>query len=112
MQNDFSAAPLASELAGDPDLADLIELFVSEMPQRLEALEEAAAAADLASLATLAHQLKGSAGGYGYPGITAAAAHLEACARHRSSREDLVRATEDLRELCRRAEAALKVPGG
>jgi HPt (histidine-containing phosphotransfer) domain-containing protein len=57
--------PLVSELASDPDFAELLAAFVSEMPKRISTLETALTASDLETLARLAHQLKGSAGGYG-----------------------------------------------
>jgi CheY-like chemotaxis protein len=98
---------LISELAGDGDLADLVEIFVAELPGRVQAFEQACAAADLETLTRLAHQLKGSAGGYGYPSITHAAANLEQSARAGKDVEELTEAVREIAALCRRAQAGV-----
>lgn len=97
---------LVSELASDPDFAELLEAFVSEMPKRISALEAALAASDLETLARLAHQLKGSAGGYGFPTITDAAKDLEQGAKTRGELTVLRKQMDALIDLCRRAGAA------
>ncbi|HEU5057252.1 MAG TPA: ATP-binding protein [Kofleriaceae bacterium] len=71
-------APLTSDLADDEEMLALVEQFVATMPERIGALEAASASGDRSCLARLAHQLKGAAGGYGFPRISAAAAALEA----------------------------------
>ena len=100
---------LLSELAGNPDLAELVEMFVGGLPARVEAIERACAAQDLDTLAGLAHQLKGSAGGYGFPLITEAAANLEQSAKARESLESLTEAVRHMTDLCRRAQAGANV---
>ena len=72
--------PLISEVADDEEMAPLVEQFVASLPARATALLEATFAGDLTRLARLAHQLKGAAGGYGFPTITDAAALLEQAA--------------------------------
>ncbi len=67
--------PIRSSLAADPEMVDLVELFVRELPQRVAALEAAASAGD--GLRRLAHQLKGAGSGYGFAELSAAAAALE-----------------------------------
>lgn len=69
--------PILSEFATDPDMADLVELFVSEMPARIESLSKAWESRDYESLKRLAHQLKGASAGYGFPTIGAAAGVVE-----------------------------------
>ena len=99
------ADTLVSGLAEDPDLADLVEEFVGELPARAQAIERACAEQDIDTLTRLAHQLKGSAGGYGFPAITEVAANLE---RNAKAREGLDKLTEGVREvidLCSRARA-------
>lgn len=61
----------------DPDMAELVRGFASELPARAGSLEELLSGNDLAELQRLAHQLKGAGGGYGFPQITDAAASLE-----------------------------------
>ncbi len=96
---------LISELSDDPDMLELVELFVSEFPARIQAMEQAIAAEDVSALATLAHQLKGAAGGYGFPSITDAALHIETGAKANSDVEALKSGIDALADLCRRARA-------
>ena len=97
--------PLVSELAGEADWAELVVEFVAHLPARVSALRQALAEQDLASLGRLAHQLKGAAGGYGFPAITAAAQQVEDSARAGAGCEDLGKQVVALVELCRRARA-------
>ncbi|MGE3779315.1 MAG: Hpt domain-containing protein, partial [Pirellulaceae bacterium] len=62
--------PLYSRLGNDPDLSDLVEMFVEGMADRIARLEDACARRDWTNLRKTAHQLKGSAGGYGFDTIT------------------------------------------
>jgi signal transduction histidine kinase/HPt (histidine-containing phosphotransfer) domain-containing protein len=100
-----SKAPLVSDLAGDPDMAELVEMFVDELPARVSAIQSSLASQDFDALQRLAHQLKGSAGGYGFPTITDAAKTLEQnlkAARDLSAMAEQVR---ELADLCSRAQA-------
>ncbi len=99
--------PLISELADDPDMLDLVSEFADDLPERAEAIASCVAAEDLATIRTLAHQLKGSAGGYGFPAITDAAAKVEQSAKDNA---ELVVITEQINELallCQRARAGV-----
>lgn len=96
---------LVSELADDEDLRDLVVEFVAELPKRIEALRQALAEQDLAVLVRLAHQLKGSAGGYGFPQITEAAAGLEHSAQAGEDLQRLNAVVEQVAGLCARARA-------
>lgn len=91
-----STEALVSELADQ-------DMFVSELPDRVTAIEKAIAKPDLAALAMLAHQLKGSAGGYGFPSITDAAKQLETSANAGAELETLAAEIRALGELCGRA---------
>ena len=94
---------LVSEFADDPDMAELVEMFVAELGDRIQALEKAFADRDFNELQRFAHQLKGSAGGYGFSPITDKAAILEKSLLD-SAEETVVRdALEELLTLCRRA---------
>ncbi len=70
-------APIFSQLAGDPDMVELVEMFVSELPQRMSTMLDSWQNHDLREMRRLAHQLKGSSGGYGFSQLGRAAAHLE-----------------------------------
>ena len=98
--------PLVSDLASDPDFAELLTAFLSEMPKRISALETALSASDLGTLARLSHQLKGSAGGHGYPTITEAASDVERSAKAQAALDVLRKQVNALVDLCLRAGAA------
>lgn len=102
-----SCAPLRSEYADDPEMSELVEIFVSELPSRVQAIEEAVRQADLESVTRMAHQLKGAAPGYGYPTIGACAGRLEHKIRYDSvpatEIDQVQREVDELIELCRKA---------
>lgn len=101
-----NAQPLVSELAKDANMLDLVEMFVSELPGRVEAMHLALAHLDFVTLQRLAHQLKGAAGGYGFPAITDAAKDLEANTKMTSEVEKLHSQLRELADLCGRARAS------
>lgn len=69
---------IVSEYANDPDMIELVEGFVARVPARRTALWGAYESRDAVDLKRLAHQLKGAAGGFGFPILTQFAATLEA----------------------------------
>jgi len=103
--NPPSAPPLVSELANEPDLAEILQLFVEELPQRIAALNDALGREDYQTIARLAHQLKGAAGGYGFPAITEVAAQLEKTAALQRDLSRLATEINELAVLCGRARA-------
>jgi HPt (histidine-containing phosphotransfer) domain-containing protein len=106
-QQGDSNGPLLSQYANDKDMAELVDFFVGELQERMGALNEAWKSGDRIRLKSLAHQLKGAAGGYGFPSITHSAAALEATLKTQESEVASVgKKLDELLELCRRA-----VPG-
>lgn len=99
------STPIYSTLGDDEDLGELVEMFVADMPTRLADLAQAYEARDWDRLQRLAHQLKGSAGSYGFDEVTPRAARLEAAVRDRSEEVEIGRATEELLGLCSRLRA-------
>ena len=69
--------PLVSILADDPDMQPLVHMFVDEVPEKIDVLTQALAQGDWEKAKVFAHQLKGSAAGYGFPSLTDAAGMLE-----------------------------------
>ncbi|MCO6436225.1 MAG: Hpt domain-containing protein [Phycisphaerae bacterium] len=61
----------------DPSFADLVDLFLSSLPERIMTMEQALRTEDFDALRIAAHQLKGCGAGYGYPALTQQAADLE-----------------------------------
>jgi len=94
---------LVSELAGDEDMVELVEMFVGELPDRISAIENALAEQDFETLSGLAHQLKGAAGGYGFPTITDAAREAEITSQAASDLEKLASDVKAIAALCSRA---------
>jgi HPt (histidine-containing phosphotransfer) domain-containing protein len=94
-----------SSLATDPDLGELVDLFVQEMPDRINVLEAQANSRDWNQLTRAAHQIKGAAGSYGFGEITPYAARLEAVAREALQEENILAALNELLGLCRRVRS-------
>jgi HPt (histidine-containing phosphotransfer) domain-containing protein len=100
-----SASPLFSTLATDADYAELVELFVQELPDRSAAVEKCFAAKDMVGLSRVAHQLKGAAGSYGFQPITDVAATLEQSVLNNWPEAEILQNVEELRSICQRARA-------
>jgi hypothetical protein len=57
MQSVQSIQPVYSAYGSDPNLAELVSIFVHELPQRLETLRSHSEVADWESISRVAHQL-------------------------------------------------------
>jgi CheY-like chemotaxis protein/HPt (histidine-containing phosphotransfer) domain-containing protein len=99
------AEPLESDLADDPEMAELIELFVEALPERARAIQLAGDHDDVDHVKDLAHQLKGTAGGFGFPRIMDAAAALERAAAEGGGPGALEQRIDALVDLCARVTA-------
>lgn len=99
--------PIYSTLAGDPDLREIVELFVEELPKRAAGIRQRFEAADWEGLCRLAHQLKGAAGSYGFLPITPAAARVENAVRQALSEQEICRAVEELLAMCESVRAGV-----
>lgn len=103
-----AAGPLRSEFANDPDMAEIVEMFVDEMPQRTQQLTTLWTNQQMEDLKRFAHQIKGASGGYGFPVVGAAAAKVEAslnalCEGSANvTLQDLRKQVEELINLCQR----------
>ncbi|MCI0363480.1 MAG: Hpt domain-containing protein [Phycisphaerales bacterium] len=101
-----SIAPVANDRAGNSEMAELAEFFISELQDRVQALDHAWHAGDQASLRTMSQQLKDAAQGFGYPAITESAAQLEAALLAEQAEISAIgEKVEALIALCRRATA-------
>ncbi len=104
-----STEPLRSRFAGDADMVELVHEFVQELPARVEALGGFLRAAQFDDLKRSAHQLKGAAGGYGFPAISGSAAKVEQLLQggvDQARLDELKRSVDELVGLCGRAVAA------
>jgi HPt (histidine-containing phosphotransfer) domain-containing protein len=69
--------PLLSDFSSDPEMCELVDLFVNDMPQRVTALQASWDAGNARDVQRMAHQIRGAAGGYGFPSVSRHAAQLE-----------------------------------
>lgn len=103
--NSGDKTPLLSEFANDTDMLELVEMFVSEMPEKIEALNKCYNEQVFSEVQRLAHQLKGSSGGYGFPSLGEAAADLERTIKNEGTVTEINNALNKLVDLCNRASA-------
>ena len=96
-----------SRLAGDPDLGEIVDLFVSEMSERVATLLDQLQAQDWESLRRTAHQLKGAAGSYGFDSISPCAGKVESAIRDGESEQRICTTVEELVDLCNRTRCGL-----
>jgi PAS domain S-box-containing protein len=97
-----------NSLLAKPGTAKLVEKFLSRLDDRVKGIRSAIEANDRAQLKTLAHQLKGAAGGYGYPRISEAAKALEHSGDEET--EGLMRQLEELSRICTEARQSSPSP--
>lgn len=69
--------PIHSIYENDPEMAEILDMFISELPARAASLNGYFHANDERNLRTLSHQLKGAGAGYGFAQISSAAANVE-----------------------------------
>lgn len=101
---------IRSEFAEDPDMRELVELFVSELPGKLAEVLSALEREDYEDLRSRAHMLRGSCGGYGFAQIGAAAGRVESeliglstdGADRGARMQSLRKQVAELADLCRR----------
>jgi len=72
------SAETVIRVVADPDLADLIPMYVHRRHVDLAKTREALAAGDLDTIRITGHSMKGSGGGYGFDGISQIGARMEA----------------------------------
>jgi HPt (histidine-containing phosphotransfer) domain-containing protein len=88
----------------DPEDAELIEYFLSELPDRVDTILVAFTNDDFGELERIAHQLKGAAPGFGFPQIGTEAGKLEqqlkGCSNPNESLETLRSQVDQLVSLC------------
>ncbi len=97
--------PIRSTLLQDPDYAELVSEFVSNVPERILAIRKCIASNDTKQLCTLVHQLKGACGSYGFHEITPIAASLEAKIRSEAEISALLESLEAFIATCLRMTA-------
>jgi len=67
----------------DPDLRDLVPIFIAHKREDAQAIVAAIARADYEALSQLGHRIRGEGGSYGFEELTAIGAALEIAAKAR-----------------------------
>ena len=73
--------PLVSDFSDDPDMLEIIEMFVDGLGERIDSILTAFDDRNFTAVSGIAHQLKGASGGYGYPSLSDLAFDVEQLAR-------------------------------
>ena len=102
---DTTAPLLFSSYGGDSEMAELVAMFVNEMPDRIEQLQRLLSATNWDELGRLAHQMKGACGSYGFEQMTPLAARLEQATRGGESVEAIRDSLQELSDALSRARA-------
>jgi PAS domain S-box-containing protein len=97
--------PLISEFCDDPEMLEIVVLFIDGLVNHVELLTNALARSDFETIYQTAHKLRGAAGGYGYPAVSEQGLIVEQLAKAGGPVEELERQLEHLIHLCRRAIA-------
>lgn len=77
MTDHDNAGPVRSTFSDDPEMLELVEMFVEDMPERLGQIERCWSEGLTEELGRVAHQLKGASAGYGFASLGEAARELE-----------------------------------
>ena len=96
-----------STFGDDPDLGELVEMFVDEMSDRVDTLLKYSTEEDWEALQRTAHQIKGAAGSYGFAQITTLAGRLEEVLRSSEPEDTMKASLDDLVSLCRRIRSGV-----
>jgi len=98
------AQPMRSTLENENSLKELLTRFIARLPQRVSNLNDLVRQQDLDELRRAVHQLKGAAGGYGFPQITDAAARAEKKISPEAALEEIRGEVESLIRVVRNVE--------
>jgi HPt (histidine-containing phosphotransfer) domain-containing protein len=96
-----ATATAAKTEPADDAMARLLVRFVSKLPERVARIEYLARENDLENLRQAVHQLRGAAGGYGFPQITELAGRAENSIRKGDPVETVKKEVDSLVELVR-----------
>ena len=110
IQTNANAESLYSRLGADPDLGEIVTMFVDEMPDRVATLLDHLQKWDTEGLRQAAHRLKGAAGSYGFEQISPCAGSLESAIRNAEPETHIRTMVAELVDLCRRVRSGEPAP--
>ena len=94
-------SPIISPLSNDPDLCEVVKIFIKYLPNQLQQIADAVNNADLEQLKYLVHSLKGASGSAGYPLLMKKAAQMEQLVNSQQI-DSLKTQVDEFSQLCRR----------
>lgn len=97
-------ATILSRFADDPLMEDILRQYVAELPDTVSKLQKALAANDLNRVRSMMHEIRGSAGGYGFDEITSRAGAAEASIRLGADRHYCEASVQEVIKLLRRVD--------
>ena len=106
MADPQSDNPITSIYATDDEMAELVEFFVDELPERIATFAEALDAENWETVRTISHQLKGAAPGYGFESVGEAAGKVERLVIDQASVDQTNEAARSFIALCGRVAKA------
>ncbi|HMB96207.1 MAG TPA: response regulator, partial [Tepidisphaeraceae bacterium] len=104
IESNDATPKLRSGLANNQKFKKVLERFVGRLPQRVEEMQRLLNEKDLENLGRAVHQLKGAAGGYGFPEITSAAGEAMNRIRLPATIEQISEQVEQMISLIRQVE--------
>lgn len=72
-----NVSPIQSEFADDPEMRELVEFFIGDLHARFCAIQTAREHCEWGAVERIAHQLRGSAAGYGFTCLGVLAGEIE-----------------------------------
>ncbi|MGA3067334.1 MAG: ATP-binding protein [Tepidisphaeraceae bacterium] len=98
------AGALRSEFAGDEEMREVLNEFVTLLPEQVKKLNQLLEEKNLDELRRAVHQIKGAGGGYGFPALTQSAAAAEQSIKSESGVETVSAQVRGLIDLIRTVE--------
>jgi HPt (histidine-containing phosphotransfer) domain-containing protein len=101
--------PIYSKYGDDPDLGEIVEMFVDEMPDRLELLKRMFDTCDWAELERTAQDLKAATSSYGFDQLSYHAARLERAIQDGEQETEIQKSLKALMDICSRARSGAPI---
>lgn len=98
-------SPIYSTIT-DPEMVELVEMFVGDAPGKASTLASAFEERSWGQVRQLAHQLKGSAAGYGFECLTDTAGQLEMLLHEKVDAEQIATSVSNLIQMLQRLRVA------
>jgi len=94
-QDQADSEGIYSSYADDPDFAEMLPFFVDGLPEMRVGMQQFAQMKDFEGVRREAHKLRGSAGGYGFGGLSDLAGRLEESCKNSVRDEAMILRTVD-----------------